>query len=114
MGLKKGNTNNPNGRPKGTPNKATLEMKAWISTMLEKNKAQFEKDLKKVDPEKRLAIIEKLLQYVIPKQQMISLEAQIQAEYEELEKLLSKAPDEAVERIIERIEQIKHMQDEQQ
>ncbi len=112
MGLQKGKTNNPGGRPKGTPNRNTTEMKEWVNGLLNKNKKQFEKDLKAVDPEKRLAIIEKLLQYTLPKQQSISIEAQISAEYAELERLLESAPEEAIERISERIKSIRDQQNE--
>ncbi len=106
MGLKKGTTNNPKGRPKGTPNKTTSELKEWVNNLLDKNKIQFEKDLKAVEPEKRLAIIEKLLQYSLPKQQSISIDAQIAAEYSELEKLLERCPEDVIDRIAEKVEQL--------
>lgn len=32
----KGYTNNPNGRPKGTPNKITQDMRMWLSSVLDK------------------------------------------------------------------------------
>jgi len=95
------------GRNKGTPNKVTSELKQWLQLLIDNNRTQFENDLKAVEPEKRLFILEKLMQYVVPKQQSLNIEAQIQAEYEQLEKLLSKAPDEAVQQIVERIERIK-------
>lgn len=66
--MEKGKTNNPNGRPLGTPNKISTELKQWISNLIDNNKEQFEADLANVEPEKRLLILEKLLQYVIPKQ----------------------------------------------
>lgn len=106
MGLKKGTTNNPNGRPKGTPNKTTTEMKDWVIGVVGNSQKQFEKDLKKADPEKRMAMIEKLLAFCIPKQQSISVEAQISHEYAELEKLLEKCPDEVIDRIAEKVEQL--------
>lgn len=114
MGQKKGQTGNPNGRPKGTPNKTTGELKEWIKLLINNNRTQFEADLKEVEPEKRLIIIEKLIQYVVPKQQSISVEDQIQIEYMELGELLENAPDEVVERIVQRIEQLKLIQDNEQ
>jgi hypothetical protein len=103
MGLKKGQTGNPNGRPKGTPNKVTTDLKKWVEILIDKNLSRMEKDLKQLEPKDRLLVLEKLMQYSIPKQQSISVEAQIQAEYGALEKLLSNAPEEAIKEITERI-----------
>ena len=72
--MEKGHTNNPNGRPKGKPNKVTQDMRQWLSAVLEKNRSQMEKDLKALEPKERLQILERLMQYVIPKQQAVSAE----------------------------------------
>jgi len=103
MGLKKGQTGNPNGRPRGSPNKTTSNIRKFVEALVRDNLFSMKKDLKKVSPKDRLMILEKLMQYTIPKQQQISVEAQIQAEYAALELLLSNAPDEAIEAITERI-----------
>jgi hypothetical protein len=70
---------------------------------LDDNRETILKDLARIEPRDRLAILEKLMKYVMPTQQSISVEAQIQAEYRELEVLISKLPDEAVTRITERL-----------
>lgn len=70
--MKKGHTNNPNGRPKGVPNKMTTEVRQWLSLLIDKNRKQVEKDLKELEPKERLQMLEKLMQYVIPKQQAVS------------------------------------------
>ncbi|MDR3226154.1 MAG: hypothetical protein LBT56_00585, partial [Prevotellaceae bacterium] len=103
MSQKKGQTGNPNGRPLGAQNKVTTELKGWVSNLIYKNLPQIEKDLKTIEPKDRLIIIERLMQYTIPKQQSISVEAQVQAEYAALEKLLHSTPDEAIEKITEKI-----------
>ena len=72
--MEKGKTNNPNGRPKGTPNKITQDMRQWLSTVIDKNRRQIERDLKALEPKERLQMLEKLMQYVIPKQQAVSAE----------------------------------------
>ena len=69
---RKSRTNNPNGRPKGTPNKITTDMRGWLTAVIDKNRKQMEKDLKRLEPKDRLQILEKLMQYVIPKQQAVS------------------------------------------
>jgi uncharacterized protein (UPF0305 family) len=72
--MEKGKTNNPNGRPKGKPNKITADMRGWLTTVIDKNRKQMEKDLKRLEPKDRLQILEKMMQYVIPKQQAVSAE----------------------------------------
>ncbi|VBB43501.1 conserved hypothetical protein [uncultured Paludibacter sp.] len=111
MAQRKGKTGNPNGRPKGSPNKVTQSTKEWIQQIIDGNKEQFEQDLKNLEPKERTAIIERLLKYVTPTQQSISVEAQLQAEYEQLEKLLQDAPEEAIDEIVKRIEQLKSNSD---
>ncbi len=66
MGQKKGQTGNPNGRPKGTPNKVTAEMKEKIQLFVESNFETIQKDFDNVDAKDRLIIFERLLKYVIP------------------------------------------------
>lgn len=103
MAQKKGQTGNPKGRPKGKPNKVTSELKSWIQQIIDGNRGKFEEDIEKLEPKDRLMIIEKLMNYVVPKQQAISVEAQVQAEYAELEKLLDKAPEKVVDALLERM-----------
>lgn len=71
MAQKKGQTGNPNGRPKGTPNKVTTELRSWIAQLIDNNRDQLERDLKKLGPRERWAVIEKLMQYTIPRLQNV-------------------------------------------
>jgi len=57
------------GREKGTLNKQTAELRAFVSEIIYSNMEQVKKDIVKVEPEKRLALFEKLLSYVLPKPQ---------------------------------------------
>lgn len=60
------------GRKKGTPNQTTTTAREWISQLIDGNRAQIKKDLKVLEPKDRLHILEKLMQYVVPKQQAVS------------------------------------------
>lgn len=110
MGLAKGKTNNPAGRPAGKPNRLTTELKTWIKDLVEKNKVSFERDLRKLDPKDRLVILERLMQYVIPKMQTVSIEEQIKHEYQQLETLLNECPDEVIDELFERMKKLKDEQ----
>ena len=59
------------GRTKGTPNKVSSTVKDWISQLIDDNRVQIEKDIKKLSPKDRLQMFEKLMQYVVPKQQSV-------------------------------------------
>lgn len=72
----KGHTNNPNGRPKGTPNKVTQTVKEWIAEIVEKNMERIESDMEALSPRERIIFFERLLAYVVPKQQAIKAEVE--------------------------------------
>lgn len=57
------------GRAKGTPNKTTATVKDWLASLIDKNREQVEADLQALDPKDRLQMLERLMQYVVPKQQ---------------------------------------------
>jgi len=61
--------NKTGGRTAGTPNKITSDLRTWISELIDDNREQIVEDLKDLEPQQRVAIFEKLLQYVIPKRQ---------------------------------------------
>jgi hypothetical protein len=67
MAQQKGHTGNPNGRPKGTPNKITSAIRNWIVELINDNREQLQQDIQQIEPKDRLAFIEKLLPYVLPK-----------------------------------------------
>lgn len=71
----KGKTGNPNGRPKGSPNKATKSVREWLSKLIDDNREQIKKDLASLEPKERLQVLEKFMQYTVPKMQ--SVEARV-------------------------------------
>ncbi len=74
MGLKKGQTNNPAGRPAGVPNKASGELRQSINDFLEKNFSQVQKDMAKLAPKDRIKFYIDLLAFGLPKLQSTSLD----------------------------------------
>ena len=79
MGLHKGQCNNRKGRPH-KPNKITTELKSWIQALIDNNRVQLEADLISLEPKERWQIIEKLMNYTVPK--LSTIEANI--EYDNL------------------------------
>jgi regulator of sirC expression with transglutaminase-like and TPR domain len=94
VGRKPGTTKT-GGRQPGSQNKVTRELKEWLQKVVDDNKEQFEADLQAVEPEKRLAVMERLLSYLVPKPQNLD----IQIEYRELERLLERTPEAYIEKI---------------
>lgn len=91
------------GRKKGTPNKSTSDLKNWLSGVLNENRNQFEKDLRDLLPEERIKVLSGLFNYVIPKQQSLSIEEQIRSETESLSRWFETAPQEAIDGIAKRV-----------
>ena len=76
MGLKKGMTNNIQGRPKGVPNKVTTEIRDVYKELIENNLNNIYvwlEEVAKDNPDRALNFIIKLSKYVIPKLQNVDL-----------------------------------------
>jgi len=71
MAQKKGQTGNPHGRPRGRPNKVTADLRQWVSALIDGNRTQLEKDLKALEPKDRWMVIERLMNYTLPKMQSV-------------------------------------------
>lgn len=67
MPFKKGKSGNPKGRPKGKPNKATGSLRDFVAKLIDENRNQIRTDIASLGPKERLQMIERLMQYVIPK-----------------------------------------------
>jgi uncharacterized protein (UPF0305 family) len=63
------------GRTKGTPNKLTSNLREWLEKLINKNRLQIERDIKALKPKERLMVLEKFMQYTIPR--MKSIETKI-------------------------------------
>lgn len=64
------------GRSKGTPNKSTTELREWVQKLVQSNMAQVKRDLKELEPKERLDVIERLMRYVLPRQQAITAQVE--------------------------------------
>ena len=92
--FKKGQSGNPSGRKPGVSNKITKELRARIKDFLEGKWSQIEDDFDALESKDRVALFEKLLQYILPRMSAVDLDADIDM------KLLS---EEALDGLAERI-----------
>jgi len=76
MAFKKGQSGNPAGRKKGSPNKTTSEIRGTIKSIIDSNfsKSRVTKDLKELSPKQRLDYMLRLMEYVVPKPKSIESE----------------------------------------
>lgn len=66
MGLPKGRTNNKAGRPAGTPNKTTKELREKFTDLLEANFDKLQKDIDKLEPKDRIKTMLELSKFILP------------------------------------------------
>jgi hypothetical protein len=67
MGLPKGKTNNPAGRPEGSINKTTKELREMITAFVSDNWETVQEDFQALEPKDRLQFFDRMLQYALPK-----------------------------------------------
>jgi hypothetical protein len=68
MPAKKGYTNNPNGRPKGKPNRTTKEVKQTLINFINENLDDLQSEYDKLEPMQKFQFLEKILKFVVPTQ----------------------------------------------
>ena len=95
MGLPKGQTNNKKGRPKGSRNKSTKELRAIITSLFEEQIDQIREDLAELEPRYRLKFLTDLLPYVIPRLQNIT-----QTNVNDIDSLTGEQLDQVVDSIL--------------
>lgn len=65
------------GRQKGTPNRVTAELRQWVARLIDANREQLEEDIQLLDPKERLDVIEKYMQYVLPRRQAVRADVSV-------------------------------------
>lgn len=108
MGLKKGQTNNPAGRPKGAKNKVGEELRETIAAFLEENFEKVKNDFKsrRLSVRDRLKFYTDLLPYAVPKLQATTLELT------NFERLSEDQIDEIIERLTKAAYETDHQENE--
>jgi hypothetical protein len=78
------------GRKAGTPNKATANIKARISTLIDERFDSISGDLNELEPKERVTAYLKFLEYVLPKQREQKIDFSLLTD-EQIDELLNKA-----------------------
>ena len=74
---KKGESGNPNGRPKGAVARTTKEMKEALQFIIDNNLYRLQEDLDRMSPGVRWGVLEKLKKYVIPTMSQTKVDAEV-------------------------------------
>lgn len=91
MPFKKGQSGNKAGRPKRSTNKATTDLRTWLTSFIESNRKQIEKDWLLLEPKDRLILFERLLKFTLPTLQATSLDLGFEKLSDtDLDKIISK------------------------
>ncbi len=70
MRFSKGESGNPDGRPKGATNKVTREMRERIALLISDNWKRLTEDVEKMPPKDRARVLLELLPYILPRLQV--------------------------------------------
>ena len=89
-------------------------MREFIGKIIDDNRGRIIEDLQELDPYQRLLFIERLINYVLPKQSSVDIQSQIEAEYKALEQLIDNAPDEFVDRITDKVLKLQEKKQDEQ
>jgi predicted component of type VI protein secretion system len=74
MAFKFGVSGNPDGRPKGSTNKTSIQLRETINNFLETNFEKIVLDFAKLKPNERVKFYTDLLNYGLPKLQAVQIE----------------------------------------
>ena len=101
--FRKGESGNPNGRPKGARGKAKSALLERITDIISDNVDRLQDDLDDLEPAERVKALINLIGYAIPKKQSVSVQQSLDYEYQKMKELLEVAPDDVIDKIVERM-----------
>ena len=97
-GLKKGQTNNPNGRPKGVANKVTTDLRTFYSKLIDDNREEIVKRLKRLDDASFFQALDRINKYVLPTLSATTIDATIDSSTR-----IGKMSEEQINRLIDEV-----------
>jgi len=87
-----------NGRPKGTPNKATNKVRRAFQNLIEGNLEQIEKDLKTLTAKDRIQAIQGLAKFVLPQLKALEISEDVNTQIPDIARQLLNIDDKEFEK----------------
>ena len=100
------------GRAKGTPNKATTDLKTWVASILDGGRDRFVESLDGLEPSEYIRVFTGLLNYVLPKQAPTTPDDMLEKEKKMMQELLLSMPEEMIDRVAKRLVELNEKENE--
>lgn len=100
------------GRAKGTPNKATTDLKTWVASILDGGRDKFVESLDGLEPSEYIRVFTGLLNYVLPRQAPTTPDDMLEKEKKMMQELLLSMPEEMIDRVAKRLVELNEKENE--